>query len=64
MNEHQKRRQEAPQSATPDDPGDDGLGAAQQKMSELLAAGDAAIQAALSGDSEASLDAMRQRGGQ
>lgn len=64
MKEHQKRHDEAPRNATPGDPGDDGLAAAQQKMNELLAAGDAAIHAALSGDSAAFLAATQQRGGQ
>lgn len=64
MKEHQKTPDSIPPSAAAGEPGDDGLATAQQQMSDLLAAGDAAIDAALSGDSAAFLAANQQRGGQ
>ena len=64
MKEHEKHHDEKPRNTGSGDPGDDGLAAAQQKMHELFAAGDAAINAALSGDSAAFLAANQQRGGQ
>ncbi len=64
MNEKQKTHHPIQQPASASDPGGDDLAVAQAQMSTLLAAGDAAISAALSGDSEAFLNSTRQRGGQ
>lgn len=44
--------------------GGEGLAAARDEAERLFAAGDEAIERALSGDSEAFLAANRQRGGQ
>jgi hypothetical protein len=63
MKERQKTNDSMLQSAA-GEPGGDGLAAAQQQMNELLAAGDAAINAALSTDSAAFLASTQQRGGQ
>ena len=64
MKQHEKIHDEIPRNTGSGDPGSDGLAAAQMKMNELYAAGDAAINAALSGDSAAFLAATQQRGGQ
>src|SRR5579862_6517233 len=57
MKEKQKPHEKSiPQNLTPGEPGGDDLTAAQQEMSKLLAAGDAAINAALSNDSAAFLN--------
>jgi hypothetical protein len=49
---------------TPAAPGGEGLDAARQDAERLFAAGDDAIERALSADSDAFLAANRQRGGQ
>lgn len=64
MKEKQKTHDQIPRSALPGEPEGDALAAAQQQMSTLLAAGDAAISAALSKDSAAFLASTHQRGGQ
>ena len=64
MKQHEKNHDEIPRNTGSGDPGGDGLAEAQQKMTELHAAGDAVISAALSGDSAAFLAATQQRGGQ
>ena len=64
MKQHEKTHAEVPRPSAPGDPTGDGLAAAQQKMHELFAAGDAAIDSALSSDSAAFLAAYQQRGGQ
>lgn len=60
----QKTHDPIQQSTMPGEPEGDGLAAAQEQMSAMLAAGDAAISAALSKDSAAFLAATQQRGGQ
>jgi len=64
MKQQQKSHDSIPQTAAAGDPADDGLATAQKQMNDLLAAGDAAINAALSGNSAAFLAANRQRSGQ
>ncbi len=65
MNEKQKSHTNPiPQPLATGEPGSDDLAAAQEEMNKLLAAGDAAINAALSNDSAAFLNATVQRGGQ
>ena len=64
MNQKQKTHDPIAQSTTPGEPGGDDLAAAQAQLGSLLAAGDAAISAALSKDSAAFLSATQQRGGQ
>jgi hypothetical protein len=64
MKQHQKTHDQAPQNAASGEPGDDGLATAQKQMNDLLAAGDAAINAALSGDSAAFLASAQQHGGE
>jgi hypothetical protein len=64
MKQREKSNDETSHPAEAGDPGNAGLTAAQKKMSELLTAGDAAINSALSGDSAAFLAANQQRGGQ
>jgi hypothetical protein len=64
MKQHQKDHDQPPQNAAPGEPGDDGLAEAQKQMGDLLAAGDAAIDAALSGDSAAFLASTQQHGGE
>jgi len=64
MKQHEKNHDEIRQNTGSGDPGGDDLAAAQLKMNKLFAAGDAAINAALSGDSAAFLAATQQRGGQ
>ena len=61
--ERERRRDDDPAAAgSPTGPGE--LEAARREGSDLLAAGDAAIQHTLSGDSEAWLRANRQEGGE
>jgi hypothetical protein len=57
-------RPRPPQSAGSGDPAGEDLNATRESMNKLLAAGDAAVNAALSGDSAAFLAANQQRGGQ
>lgn len=65
MNQKQKTHDPIAQTViTAGASGGDDLAAAQQQMSALLAAGDAAIHAALSQDSATFLSATQQRGGQ
>lgn len=64
MKEKQKANDAIPQNIPSGDPDGDDLAAAQHQMSALLAAGDAAIQSALSKDSAAFLASTHQRGGQ
>ena len=64
MKERQKQHDPIPQNAGAADPGCDGLAAAQHQLNDMLAAGDAAIDAALSNDSSAFLASTEQRGGQ
>jgi hypothetical protein len=64
MKQHERHHDEAPRTGGSGEPGGDSLAAAQQKMNELFAAGDAVINAALSGNSAAFLAANQQRGGQ
>jgi hypothetical protein len=63
MIEKQKTSEPIPQPAA-GEPGGDALEAAQGELNALLAAGDAAISAALSNDSAAFLASAQQRGGQ
>ena len=61
----QRERQHEPtQPPQSGEPGSDNLAAAGDSMTRLLAAGDAAIERALSTDSAAFLRANRQHGGQ
>jgi len=64
MKEKQKSHDSIPRSSLPGEPEGDALAAAQEQMNNLLAAGDAAISAALSNDSAAFLASTHQRGGQ
>ena len=64
MKEKQRTHEPIHQSPASGEPGGDDLAAAQAQMSALLAAGDAAIHAALSNDSAAFLNSTQQRGGQ
>lgn len=56
--------EDAQNSSTAGDPGDGDLDRLRQVASEFLAAGDEAINRALSGNSERFLEANRQQGGQ
>lgn len=64
MKEKQKQHDTIPQPIASGDPGGDELAEAQRNLNSLLAAGDAAIQSALSKDSAAFLASTHQRGGQ
>jgi hypothetical protein len=64
MKEKQRTHEPIPHNSASGDPGSDDLAATQKQMNALLAAGDAAISAALSKDSAAFLAATHQRGGQ
>jgi hypothetical protein len=63
MRERQRQHEQRPQPVG-GDPGNDSLSAIGDTVGRLLAAGDAAIDRALSADSEAFLRANRQQGGQ
>lgn len=63
MRERERQHEQRPQPGS-GDPGSDNLGAIGDTVGRLLAAGDAAIDRALSADSEAFLRANRQQGGQ
>lgn len=64
MNEKLKTHDPVQKPIAAGEPGGDDLAAAQQQMDTLLAAADTAINAALSQDSAAFLNATTQRGGQ
>ena len=64
MKELQKISDPPPQRAAVGDPASDGLGTARNELDDLHAAGDAAIDAALSTDSAAFLASTQQTGGQ
>jgi hypothetical protein len=64
MNQRQRTNESVPQNIIPGEPGGDDLADVQQKMNDLLSAGDAAIAATLSGDSEKYLSSAHQPGGQ
>ena len=53
-----------PDGGPSDQPGCDGLAEARKRGEELIAAGSAAIERVLSGDSQTFLQARRQSGGQ
>jgi len=62
MRERERQHEQRQQPAGA--PAGDNLGAIGDAVGRLLSAGDAAIERALSGDSDAFLRANRQRGGQ
>jgi hypothetical protein len=64
MSERERLRNDRPRQSRGDDADGAGLGQARRAGEDLLAAGDAAIARALSGDSERFLRANRQEGGQ
>ena len=64
MSELQNQRERLPEGDDTPPPGGQRLGELHRAGEDLLAAGDAAIQRALSKNSEAFLRANRQRGGQ
>ena len=65
MKARERQHEERERSPAGDaEPGGDNLAAIGDAAARLLAAGDAAIERALSGDSEAFLRANRQRGGE
>jgi hypothetical protein len=63
MRERERQHEQLPQPGG-GDPGNGNLAAIGDTVGRLLAAGDAAIDRALSADSEAFLRANRQQGGQ
>jgi hypothetical protein len=65
MNTRERQNEPGDQhQRAPGAPGGEGLDAAREDAERLFAAGDEAIQRALSSDSDAFLAANRQRGGQ